>query len=273
MSCISNICYYPSSVLGEMAHVVWENPLTVTMQRIWQSTLIQIILALGAIIAAGTTEAISLPVTILALGLLAAYACYNHRLLLSEVSFGLIQNQTRTDPEAFPWHSEITPGVILSAMPTQEHYNARYFKDLGVTKVISAVERTEITPYFFGSPETPAGWARENIQQRFIEAQDHGPLTPEQIYEAVQIMKDEIRAGGKVLVHCMAGKGRSASIVLAYLLNDAQQPTLEMVLHELRFFRPQICPNQAQQATVRQYYAAHLAPDFQWDRLSGSIIV
>lgn len=63
---------------------------------------------------------------------------------------------------------------------------------------------------------------------------------------------DEQHARGPVLVHCAAGHGRSATVVLAWLLSSGQVADVEAGLAKLRGLRPGIALNLRQLARVRE---------------------
>ncbi|CAH0475408.1 unnamed protein product [Peronospora belbahrii] len=60
--------------------------------------------------------------------------------------------------------------------------------------------------------------------------------------EAFSFIDSALSSGGKVLVHCVMGRSRSATIVVAYLI-ARQGLTLSLALRELRRNRPQAQPN------------------------------
>jgi protein-tyrosine phosphatase len=57
-------------------------------------------------------------------------------------------------------------------------------------------------------------------------------------------IKDALKNGGKVYIHCMCGVSRSISILLAYLMTNTTN-SLESILNNVRFIRPIANPNKA----------------------------
>lgn len=57
-------------------------------------------------------------------------------------------------------------------------------------------------------------------------------------------IKDALKNGGKVYIHCMCGVSRSISILLAYLMTNTTN-SLESILNDVRFIRPIANPNKA----------------------------
>ena len=60
--------------------------------------------------------------------------------------------------------------------------------------------------------------------------------------EAIEFIDQALDSGGKVLVHCFAGKSRSAAICCAYLIRR-QNMNLEQALRQLKESRPCVMPN------------------------------
>lgn len=116
-----------------------------------------------------------------------------------------------------------------------------------------------------GAFEVPNLKCLGNIQRCKLWLED----TPQTyIYPHLELQSDHIQAllsdGGKVLVHCVAGVSRSASICLAYLtkykcrsLRDAYHlmaKTRPMVRPNLGFWRQLIAFEQVQDAYCLHYY-------------------
>ncbi|CAM0956892.1 unnamed protein product [Alopecurus aequalis] len=61
--------------------------------------------------------------------------------------------------------------------------------------------------------------------------------------ECFTFIDEGICTGGNVLVHCFAGRSRSVTVVLAYLMNKHQM-SLQSAMALARSKRPQIAPNE-----------------------------
>ncbi|CAD6214028.1 unnamed protein product [Miscanthus lutarioriparius] len=61
--------------------------------------------------------------------------------------------------------------------------------------------------------------------------------------ECFSFIDEAISSGGNVLVHCFAGRSRSVTIVVAYLMKKYQM-SLESALSLVRSKRPQVAPNE-----------------------------
>ncbi|XP_006644194.1 dual specificity protein phosphatase 1B-like isoform X2 [Oryza brachyantha] len=61
--------------------------------------------------------------------------------------------------------------------------------------------------------------------------------------ECLGFIDESISSGGNVLVHCFAGRSRSVTIVVAYLMKKHQM-SLESALSLVRSKRPQVAPNE-----------------------------
>jgi protein-tyrosine phosphatase len=81
---------------------------------------------------------------------------------------------------------------------------------------------------------------------------DGTPPSAEQLSRAVRWI-DEQRARGPVLVHCAAGHGRSATVVLAWLVSCGEFADVETGLANLRRLRPGVALKPRQLARVREF--------------------
>lgn len=76
----------------------------------------------------------------------------------------------------------------------------------------------------------------ELIAYLYIPAQDSATYEIARHFQETNSFLEEHRRNGNVLVHCMGGKSRSASIVVAYLLNKYRYslPTVLTLLKRRR---------------------------------------
>uniref|UniRef100_A0A914ZIS2 Protein-tyrosine-phosphatase n=2 Tax=Parascaris TaxID=6254 RepID=A0A914ZIS2_PARUN len=136
------------------------------------------------------------------------------------VSFRVNPNYTRI--------SEIVPGLFIC----------------GVTELSAeTVAKYNITHVINATTEVPNLKCLGNIQRCKLWLED----TPQTyIYPHLELQSDHIQAllsdGGKVLVHCVAGVSRSASICLAYLTKYKCR-SLRDAYHLMVKTRPMVRPN------------------------------
>lgn len=117
------------------------------------------------------------------------------------------------------WYDEIIPGKLtLSAMPFVEHVHEFYQKGVGF--VLTTLEPYEWNqPNCFGIPAKFSDWNKVGIQHEIIDTPDFKPLSIENILAGVEHLRHAIQENNlHAVVHCKAGRGRSATIVVCYLL-------------------------------------------------------
>jgi atypical dual specificity phosphatase len=80
---------------------------------------------------------------------------------------------------------------------------------------------------------------------------DHAPPTPEALEEATGFISAQLKDGRSVLVHCLAGIGRTGSVLAAYMI-EYEGKTADDAIARLRVIRPGSVEG-AQEVAVRQY--------------------
>lgn len=125
---------------------------------------------------------------------------------------------------------EVTSSLLLSAAPA---VNPGLLREMGVTCVVNAASEL---------PDTPLPNDREVAYYK-VDVEDRPNADLLSHMDFVADMIEEVRcAGGKTLVHCVAGVSRSASLCLAYLIKHERMPLRKAFAH-LRSRRPSIRPN------------------------------
>jgi len=83
----------------------------------------------------------------------------------------------------------------------------------------------------------PSGWT-EGLQMSFehVPMRDHFPPSQESLEEAASIVQGEIQRSRKVLVHCLAGQGRTMCAVAAYMIRE-EGTSAQEVIAKLRSMR------------------------------------
>ena len=82
---------------------------------------------------------------------------------------------------------------------------------------------------------------------------DDEPPTLEQLRQGVAFIAEEIARGGGVYVHCGAGVGRAAAMVVAYLVSTGLKP--DRAWARIREVRPFVRPKPGQAAQVERFAA------------------
>ena len=135
--------------------------------------------------------------------------------------------------------------IILGPLPIEELGDRHTLKSLGVTRVVSLLEDFERALGWFFTPITDYNPGDDLA----LIAVDHEPLEPaEKLYRWVQ----ELKRPGVVYVHCRAGKGRSASLVVAYLMTT-QKKSFEAAYADVQQWRPQVRLNAEQRRALLHY--------------------
>lgn len=141
------------------------------------------------------------------------------------------------------WWDKVDDGLWLGAVPLRG--DAQKFKKLGITGVINLCDE-------YAGPIRE--YQREQIEQLHLPTVDFHPPTKDMIERGVDFIRQHLEKGGAVYVHCKAGRARSATVVLCYLVairnmtpKAAQQHLLER--------RPHINPRIYERRVVQEFVA------------------
>jgi atypical dual specificity phosphatase len=133
--------------------------------------------------------------------------------------FSMMNNQIVSRIPAItrrPWQSPITDLISLSACPLLEQVEK--LKAERYDAVLSLVEPFEVESHLFGIPAKPEDWRKAGIEFLNLPNPDMTPVRDEDVERGVEFLHRNISLGRRVLVHCQAGVGRSATIVICYLI-------------------------------------------------------
>lgn len=128
-----------------------------------------------------------------------------------------------------PVPAEILPYLFLGSIGAA--MNTEYLVEKGVTHILTvAVDirpaaRDRFTTMNIAIPDTPSARLADHFDK------------------AVAFIQSAVDNGGKVLVHCFAGRSRSTSVVLAYLMEVTPDQSLLQLLDTVCTTRPQANPN------------------------------
>ncbi|EKX37940.1 hypothetical protein GUITHDRAFT_144625 [Guillardia theta CCMP2712] len=124
------------------------------------------------------------------------------------------------------WYDRITDKVICGALPYSKlvpklpDLTARLvqLREEGVTHVVNMVAE-------WGGPEKE--YQEYGIVQKRFPVIDFTPPTLEDIENATEYISKVVEGGGTVYVHCKAGRGRAASVCMAYLIKERKMSLME----------------------------------------------
>ncbi|MCH8922683.1 MAG: dual specificity protein phosphatase family protein [Planctomycetes bacterium] len=139
---------------------------------------------------------------------------------------------------------EIDDGVLLGGLPWKR--DAAGLHEAGVRAVVNTCEE-------YDGPVQE--YARLGIEQLHLPTVDFLPPSFEAINEAVDFIDRHRGAGHAVYVHCKAGRGRSATIVLCWLMRERGM-TPDEAQQFMQQRRRQVSRRLAQREVVQQFWQA-----------------
>ena len=91
------------------------------------------------------------------------------------------------------------------------------------------------------------------LEDHFLKTDDYDAPTIDEIHSVVDYIEKKIEADRPVLVHCAAGKGRTGTILAAYLIkNDGVTP--HEAVKKLRLMRPGSVQSERQSMAIEHYH-------------------
>lgn len=128
----------------------------------------------------------------------------------------------RRKPTNFSWVIGAT--LAASGRPTSRSEIAWLTKQ-GIRSILSLTER-----------ELPRSWL-DSVCYKHIPLLDHEPPPLGKLEDAASFLNEQIKQGNPTLVHCAAGKGRTGTVLAAYLIRY-RGFSLEEAVKYVRSIRP-----------------------------------
>jgi atypical dual specificity phosphatase len=186
-------------------------------------------------------------------GILLSAVAIRHRLYYD---FSLINTVWTQDQ----WWHHISPDIVLGAIPLIHHVNQ--LKAEGITHVITLLEDFELERGIV-HPATTKLWQQYGIAHFHKRVKDFEAVPIETIRDVIRHMQDIRRENlrAKFYIHCKAGRGRSATIVIADRLspqlNNQQHTELEDLINQeiqsVKAIRKRVNLNAGQRASIFAY--------------------
>lgn len=143
------------------------------------------------------------------------------------------------------WWDDIDAHVIMGALPFACDVPA--LRRAGVGGVVNTCEE-------YGGPVRT--YRRAGIEQLRIPTLDFHPPALADLERSVAFMQDQIARGRRVYVHCKAGRARSGTVVMCYLIG-ARGMTPEEAQQLILRCRPHAHRQLDQRQVVQQYWLRH----------------
>jgi atypical dual specificity phosphatase len=150
------------------------------------------------------------------------------------------------------WNKIGDLNLYLGAIPLETLDDHNEIKKSGVNVIITLLEKFEQEPSLLYTPVSGKLWEDNNIKQYVIEAEDFNPLSIDQIKEGIKYIHDELQKNNTIYVHCKAGRGRSALLVIAYHMVTKNMSLDDAMMH-VKKHRPTINMNRSQLARLKQF--------------------
>ncbi len=99
--------------------------------------------------------------------------------------------------------------------------------------------------------------AQENIKLLYLPTPDTYPLTIEQLAQGAKWANEYMKDGGRVLIHCEHGVGRSVLLTCATLMYDGMSARDALTLVQQK--RWQAAPNERQVSRLKEFEASLLS--------------
>lgn len=139
------------------------------------------------------------------------------------------------------WWDWIDPHVVLGAFPFAS--DAAKLADEGVEAVVNTCEE-------YGGPTEE--YKKHNIEQLWIPTIDFTHPSYQDVCRAVEFVDRNVTAGKSVYIHCKAGRGRSATVAICWLMK-AKQISAAEAQRWLTEKRPHVNQHLADRPVVQEF--------------------
>jgi len=128
------------------------------------------------------------------------------------------------EPTSFTW---VKDGKLAASGYPSSRAQILWLKGQGIASILTLTEE----------PLPPEWLEGTGIRSRHIAMVDHEPPSITGLGEAVSVVEEEVLGGRPILVHCLAGKGRTMCVVGAYLMKT-ENVSADGALEIVRSIRP-----------------------------------
>jgi len=145
------------------------------------------------------------------------------------------------------WWDSVDPDVILGALPLK-----RDVPELAKLQVRGVINMCQEYP---GPKEA---YQQHNIEQLWLPTVDFNPPSLEAVQKGVEFLHQKTKQNQRVYVHCKAGRARSATIVICWLVKHRGMSPEQAQAHLLAR-RPHVNPRLLSRPVVREFLGLDLS--------------
>ncbi len=141
------------------------------------------------------------------------------------------------------WWNRVDDHILLGAMPLRS--DVPRLAAEGVTAVVNMCKEY---------PGPVDLYKKHGIEQLWLPTVDFNPPSLADVEKGVDFIQRTIDAGGQVYIHCKAGRARSATVLLCFLVKHRHM-TPDQAQQYLLEHRPHVHPRLPGRAVVREFIA------------------
>jgi len=166
---------------------------------------------------------------------------------------------TNSGPLRVDWLAPVRPELGITLLPGRRDYGRDLADDLaalgaaGVTHLLSVVTPDELADY--GAEALPAAARAAGFACCEEALLDQRATTPEHMDRIARWLDSALAAGGRVVVHCVAGLGRSGMVAASYLARGGMSADAAIALVRERR-SPRAVETAVQEEFVHRYAAS-----------------
>jgi len=138
---------------------------------------------------------------------------------------------------------KVDENVYIGGIPL--YYHVPVLKEAGINAVVNLCDE-------YAGPV--AHYKIHGIEQLYIPTIDHTEPVFEDLVKAVEFIDKQVKKGNKVLIHCRAGRGRSAAVAFCWVLYHHGYRDLESAQTYLSSKRKKVRKVLYKQPNILKYY-------------------
>lgn len=158
------------------------------------------------------------------------------------------------------WWNNINDNIILGALPLHNSNHLELLKRENVGAILSLLEDFEFNGAILLKPISKEEWLKNNINFLQIRVADSRGISVDDMNTCMNYISENIKDNKKIYIHCKAGRGRSASVVMCYMLwklyeanGKISTTDIEQTYDILKHLRQEISISDNQLVTIRDY--------------------